>query len=175
MQVPPSPARSHGGRFGLGPVSGRPCCLGTGLGQRQQTPDVELRVRRESDLDACEHLAHVVHALDGYPPRCADDLRHFVSAPDALSAWVAQSEKGIVGHVALQPRSSRCSFDDCSTGDTGGGGTLTVGSVAWSTRCKAPARHRQPINPAGGIGGAIRRIARLATGEHDSGASTTTR
>jgi GNAT superfamily N-acetyltransferase len=67
---------------------------------------VELRVRRESDLDACERLAEVVHAADGYPPRCADDLRVFVSAPDALGAWVAQSAKGVVGHVALQPKSS---------------------------------------------------------------------
>src|SRR5438045_3471397 len=77
------------------------------LGARQQTLAVELRVRRESDLDACERLAKVVHGADGYPPRCADDLRTFVSAADALGAWVAQSEKGIVGHVALQPRSSR--------------------------------------------------------------------
>jgi len=68
---------------------------------------VELRVRRKGDLDACEHLAHVVHAVDGYPPRCADDLRDFLSGGDALGAWVAESEKGIVGHVALQPRSSR--------------------------------------------------------------------
>ena len=68
---------------------------------------MELRVRREGDLDACEHLARVVHAADGYPPRCADDLRVFVSAADALGAWVAESENGIVGHVALMPRSSR--------------------------------------------------------------------
>jgi len=68
---------------------------------------VELRVRSGGDLDACEHLAHVVHAADGYPPRCADDLRAFVSAADSLGAWVAESEKGIVGHVALLSRSSR--------------------------------------------------------------------
>lgn len=68
---------------------------------------MELRVRREGDLDACEHLARVVHAADGYPPRCADDLRVFVSGADALGAWVAESEQGIVGHVALMPRSSR--------------------------------------------------------------------
>ncbi len=68
---------------------------------------MRLRVRSESDVDACERLAHVVHAADGYPPRCADDLRAFVSATDALGAWVAESEKGIIGHVALLPRSSR--------------------------------------------------------------------
>lgn len=80
---------------------------GDSLGPRQQTLAVELRVRSESDLDACEHLAHVVHAADGYPPRCADDLRVFLSATDALGAWVAESEKGIIGHVALLPQSSR--------------------------------------------------------------------
>lgn len=68
---------------------------------------MELRVRSESDLDACEKLAHVVHAADGYPPRCADDLGLYVSAPGALDAWVAESETGIVGHVALLRRSSR--------------------------------------------------------------------
>ncbi|MGQ0743209.1 MAG: GNAT family N-acetyltransferase [Acidimicrobiales bacterium] len=67
---------------------------------------MELRVRRGSDLDACEQLAHVVHTADGYPPRCADDLRGFVSAGDGLGAWVVESEKGIIGHVALLPRSS---------------------------------------------------------------------
>lgn len=105
--------RESGGRHVRQPAVRARGCIGTAalfgdsLGPRQQTLAVELRVRRASDLDACEHLAHVVHAVDGYPPRCADDLRVFVSAADALGAWVAQSEKGIVGHVALHPRSSR--------------------------------------------------------------------
>ncbi len=68
---------------------------------------MELRARREDDLDACERLAQAVHGVDGYPPRFADDLRLFVSAPDALGAWVVETDSGIVGHVALQPRSSR--------------------------------------------------------------------
>ena len=63
-------------------------------------------MRREDDLDECERLARAVHGADGYPPRCADDLRLFVSTPDALGAWVAESDSGIVGHVALQPKSS---------------------------------------------------------------------
>ena len=67
---------------------------------------MELRVRREDDLDDCERLARAVYGADGYPPRCADDLRLFVSTPDALGAWVAGSDTGIVGHVALQPKSS---------------------------------------------------------------------
>ena len=74
--------------------------------EKTQTVGVELRARRESDLDACELLAHAVHIFDGYPPRAVDDLRLFVSLPDALEVWVAESERGIVGHVALQPKSS---------------------------------------------------------------------
>lgn len=98
------PAIRAGGCIGIAPLSG------DSLGPRHQTLAVELRIRRESDLDACEQLAHVVHAVDGYPRRCADDLRVFVSAADALGGWVAQLEKGIVGHGALQPRGSRAAM-----------------------------------------------------------------
>ena len=68
---------------------------------------VKLRARNEDDINACELLAHRVHAVDGYPPRFADDLRHFVAAPGALGAWVAELDRVIVGHVALQSKSSR--------------------------------------------------------------------
>lgn len=67
---------------------------------------MEVRARGEDDLDACERLAREVHAVDGYPPRLTDDLRLFVSAPDALGAWVAESDRGIIGHVALELKSS---------------------------------------------------------------------
>jgi GNAT superfamily N-acetyltransferase len=67
---------------------------------------VELRARRDDDLDECERLARAVLEADGYPPRCADDLRGFISTPDALGAWVAECDGGIVGHVALHPRGS---------------------------------------------------------------------
>jgi GNAT superfamily N-acetyltransferase len=67
---------------------------------------VELRPRKDDDLDECERLARAVHAADGYPPRCANDLRGFISTPDALEAWVVESATGIVGHVALQPTGS---------------------------------------------------------------------
>lgn len=68
---------------------------------------MELRPREDVDLEKCERLAQAVHLADGYPPRRADDLRRFVAAPDALAAWVAESRDGIVGHVVLQPMSSR--------------------------------------------------------------------
>lgn len=67
---------------------------------------MRLRARVDEDLDSCEHLARVVHELDGYPPRLADDLRLFVEAPGAVGSWVAESGGGIVGHVVLQPTSS---------------------------------------------------------------------
>lgn len=63
-------------------------------------------MRRDDDLDECERLARAVHRADGYPPRGADDLRIFLSTSDALGAWVAESDTGIVGHVALQAKSS---------------------------------------------------------------------
>lgn len=68
---------------------------------------MKLRARNEDDLDACELLARTVHTVDGYPPRFADDLRLFVAAQGALGAWVAESDRVIVGHVALQSRSSQ--------------------------------------------------------------------
>ncbi len=67
---------------------------------------MNVRARRDEDLDACVRLAELVLAADGYPPRFADDLRHFVTAPGAIAAWVAASDGDVVGHVALQPRSS---------------------------------------------------------------------
>lgn len=67
---------------------------------------MEVRGRKEDDLDSCERLARAVHGVDGYPPRLAGDLRHFVSATGAIGAWVVESDGDIVGHVALQRSSS---------------------------------------------------------------------
>lgn len=110
---------------------------------------MELRVRSESDLDACEHLAHVVHAADGYPPRCADDLRVFLSATDALGAWVAESKKGIIGHVALLPRSSRA--------------VMAVGSAATGRRpeqlCVVARLFVSPTERNAGIGSSLLALA----------------
>jgi GNAT superfamily N-acetyltransferase len=55
-------------------------------------------------MDACVRLAEVVHERDGYPAYLATDLRTFLSAPDALAAWVAEAEGQIIGHVALHRR-----------------------------------------------------------------------
>jgi GNAT superfamily N-acetyltransferase len=55
-------------------------------------------------MDACVRLAEVVHARDGYPAYLATDLRTFLSASDALAAWVADAEGQVIGHVALHRR-----------------------------------------------------------------------
>ena len=61
-----------------------------------------VRAREDRDLEACERLARVVHAADGYPMFVRnDDFRSFVASPHALAAWVAEEHAEIVGHVAL--------------------------------------------------------------------------
>jgi GNAT superfamily N-acetyltransferase len=67
---------------------------------------VLVRERTVNDIDGCVLLAHTVHETDGYPMFLPDDLRAFVGTPEALMAWVGDEEGEIVGHVALNPRSS---------------------------------------------------------------------
>jgi GNAT superfamily N-acetyltransferase len=67
---------------------------------------VNLRRREEGDLDECVRLAREVHGSDGYPMFLPDDLRAFITAPEALATWVAEDDREIVGHVALNPRSA---------------------------------------------------------------------
>ena len=64
---------------------------------------VEVRPRSDADLVACEQLAEIVHARDGYPVYLPGDLRSFLAVPDAYAAWVAVEEDDVVGHVALHP------------------------------------------------------------------------
>ena len=65
-----------------------------------------VRERTDADLDDCVRLARVVHELDRYPVFLPDDLRRFITAPDALAAWVAELDGQIIGHVALRSSSS---------------------------------------------------------------------
>jgi GNAT superfamily N-acetyltransferase len=66
-----------------------------------------IRPRTDDDLDELERIAAEVQRLDGYPVRFPLDLRSFVATKDALAAWVVEDGDGaIVGHVALNPRSS---------------------------------------------------------------------
>ncbi len=66
-----------------------------------------VRPRGDADLDACARVARVIHELDGYPPYLPDDIRSFISEPEALAAWGAERDGEIIGHVALNPRSSQ--------------------------------------------------------------------
>jgi GNAT superfamily N-acetyltransferase len=67
---------------------------------------VLVRPRTDDDLVACEAIARAVQRVDGYPPHLPQELRRFIAEPDALSAWVAEADGTVVGHVALHPCSS---------------------------------------------------------------------
>ncbi|MGH2351012.1 MAG: GNAT family N-acetyltransferase [Chloroflexota bacterium] len=118
---------------------------------------VELRARTDDDLDACELLARDVHHVDAYPPRFADDLRGFVSAPGALAAWVAAWDGAIVGHVALQPTSSPAVM--ALAGEATGRAPERLGVVA--RLLVAPAHRRK------GLGRALLGVAAQAAHDRD--------
>jgi GNAT superfamily N-acetyltransferase len=61
---------------------------------------VEIRPRRQSDLDALIDMAELVKRLDGYPPRRPLDMERFISPPEQSAAWVAEIDGGVVGHAA---------------------------------------------------------------------------
>jgi len=69
-------------------------------------------------MDACVRLAEVVHERDGYPAYLATDLRTFLSAPDALAAWVAEAEGQVIGHVALHRRSIPAAMSIAANAET---------------------------------------------------------
>jgi ribosomal protein S18 acetylase RimI-like enzyme len=62
---------------------------------------VQIRARRQADVDALLDMAHLVKRLDGYPPRGPVDLERFMVPPEQLAAWVAEIDSTVVGHVAL--------------------------------------------------------------------------
>lgn len=72
--------------------------------RRRNNGPVVTRMRTDTDLDACEQVAQVVHVLDGYPAYLRD-MRSFLVSDDALYAWVIEEGEQIVGHVALHRRS----------------------------------------------------------------------
>ena len=79
---------------------------------------MEVRPRVDTDLGACERLAEMVHANDGYPVYLPGDLRSFLAVPDALAAWVAVEDDEVVGHVALHPGREGAAMD-LATAKTG--------------------------------------------------------
>jgi predicted N-acetyltransferase YhbS len=63
---------------------------------------VDIRERREDDLDELVAVAARVKRVDGYPRFVAEsDLARFLTRPKSMMAWVAVREGRIVGHVAL--------------------------------------------------------------------------
>jgi len=49
-----------------------------------------LRLREETDLDACVRVLATVHENDGHPVNRPDESAERLSPPSALTAWVAQ-------------------------------------------------------------------------------------
>lgn len=68
---------------------------------------MEIRERREGDLDDLVAVAGRVHQLDNYPIFLPDDdYIRFLSQPPPLAAWVAVRGRKLVGHVALNETTS---------------------------------------------------------------------
>lgn len=69
---------------------------------------MDVRARRDDDLDELVTIAGRVSAADGYPISLPDrDLARFLTRPKPVAAWVAVRDERIVGHVALNAETSR--------------------------------------------------------------------
>ncbi|MEU6206512.1 GNAT family N-acetyltransferase [Micromonospora musae] len=63
---------------------------------------VGIRNRTTQDLPHCVEVLAEVHRLDRYPLNWPADPEDWLSPPNALNAWVAETEQGsILGHVAV--------------------------------------------------------------------------
>lgn len=76
-------------------------------------PCIEIRPRRDDDLDALVALGARMRAVEGYPP----DSPGFFDHP-WLAAWVASRGDELVAHVALHDRSAE-SVNDLACAATG--------------------------------------------------------
>ncbi len=85
----------------------RPAAGGRGRSQAESRV-VDIRARRDDDLDELVTIAARVSAADGYPIFFPDrDLARFLTRPEPVAAWVAVRDERIVGHVALNAETSR--------------------------------------------------------------------
>jgi GNAT superfamily N-acetyltransferase len=66
-----------------------------------ETPHVEVRFRRDSDLPTLATVLQAVHKTTGYPVIGIDNPVPFIATQDGLQAWVALLDSRIVGHVLL--------------------------------------------------------------------------
>ncbi|MGW5668927.1 GNAT family N-acetyltransferase [Micromonospora sp. NPDC003776] len=63
---------------------------------------IRIRDRTAADLPHCVAILTAVHRLDRYPLNWPADPERWLSPPDAVHAWVAETEQGaILGHVAV--------------------------------------------------------------------------
>lgn len=68
---------------------------------------MQVRERWASDESELLQIAQRVHVQDGYPLYLPDsDYRSFLFGHDTIGAWVAEDDHGVIGQVALHPRTS---------------------------------------------------------------------
>jgi GNAT superfamily N-acetyltransferase len=60
-----------------------------------------IRIRQPSDIARCVDVLAAVHAADGYPLHWPADPPAWLTPMNLLSAWVAEDERDVLGHVAL--------------------------------------------------------------------------
>ncbi|WP_406345866.1 GNAT family N-acetyltransferase [Streptomyces sp. NBC_00648] len=64
-------------------------------------PTPYVRPRTDRDLDACVDALAAVHERDGYPVNWPDRPGDWLAQPSLLSAWVAELDGRVAGHVGL--------------------------------------------------------------------------
>lgn len=62
---------------------------------------VPVRIRQPEDLAACVAVLRRVHEISGYPSCWPDDPGGWITPRTLVSAWVAEHDGEIAGHVAL--------------------------------------------------------------------------
>ncbi|HEY0717137.1 MAG TPA: GNAT family N-acetyltransferase [Streptosporangiaceae bacterium] len=60
-----------------------------------------IRTRRAQDLGACVAMLRRVHDGSGYPARWPDDPAGWLCPPGLITAWVAEQDGAVAGHVGL--------------------------------------------------------------------------
>lgn len=56
-------------------------------------------------------LARLTHAADDYPKWWPEEPEAFIASPNELTAWVAEDDGRVVGHVALHTPADDPTFD----------------------------------------------------------------
>jgi GNAT superfamily N-acetyltransferase len=84
--------------------------------ERASTPETSaapcIRQRTEDDLDGCVRVLAAVHERDGYPVNWPDQPGDWLTQPALISAWVAELDGRVAGHVGL----SRSDVGDVAAG-----------------------------------------------------------